>query len=193
MSSVSTSPGRLYRTEAGRDVHAVLAEFAGPAEVYHAAEKVRDAGYRKWDVYAPFPIHGIDEAMGLKRPLLPLIVAIMGLSGAVLGFLFQYWVRVEGYWVVHQGKPPEAWQVLIPVTFEFGVLFTAFTALLGMLAFNGLPRWHHPLMNKERFLGVSDDKFVIVVEASDPRFDPEATRQLLKDQGAVAIELVEED
>jgi hypothetical protein len=193
VSSLSTTPTRVYRTEAGKDIHAVIAEYATPADIYHAAEKVRDAGYSKWDVYAPFPIHGIDEAMGLKRPILPLLVAIAGLSAAALGFIFQFWVRSEAYWMVHQGKPPEAWQVLIPVTFEFGVLGTAFTALLGMLALNGLPRWHHPLMNKPRFLGVSDDKFIIAIESADPRFDPEATRRLLQDCGSTAIELVEDE
>jgi hypothetical protein len=192
MSTLSAGSTRIYRTEAGKDIHAVIAEFANPADISHAAEHVRDAGYTRWDVYAPFPIHGIDEAMGLKRPLLPLITAIMGLSGATLGFLFQWWVSVEGYRTVVQGKPYGAWQPLVPVTFEFGVIFTAFTALLGMLAFNGLPRWHHPLMTSDRFLGVSDDKFIIAIEASDPQFDPAATRELLRKHGATAIELVEE-
>lgn len=193
MTSLSTTSAKIYRTEAGKDIHAVIAEYPTPAAIFHAAEKIRDAGYTRWDVYAPFPIHGIDEAMGLKRPILPLIVAIMGLSGAALGFIFQFWVRSGGYWLVHQGKPPEAWQVLVPVTFEFGVLGTAFTALLGMLAINGLPRWHHPLMRKQRFLGVSDDKFIVAVEAADPRFDPDATRRLLQDLGATSIELVEDE
>ena len=136
---------------------------------------------------------GIVEAMGLKRPILPLVVAIAGLSGAGLGFLFQYWVRSAAYWMVHQGKPPTSWQLLVPVTFEIGVLFTAFTCILGMLAFNGLPRWNHPLLDKERFLGVSDDKFIIAVESADPKFDPGSTRQLLQESGAIAIELVEQN
>lgn len=182
----------IYRTPEGKDVHGLLAEFADPGAITHAAEKVRDAGYSKWDVFSPFPVHGMEEAMGLKRPLLPLVVGCVGLTGAVVGFLFQYWVRVYGYNVVHQGKPAEAWQLLIPVSFEIGVLFTAFTCILGMLAFNGLPRFHHPLLGNKRFLKVSDDRFVIVIEAKDPKFDPARTRELLTAAGATAVELVED-
>ncbi|MCW5765879.1 MAG: DUF3341 domain-containing protein [Phycisphaeraceae bacterium] len=184
---------REYRTERGAKVYGVLAEFPNPGVVSHAAERVRDAGYSRWDVYSPFPIHGIDDAMGLPATKLPLVVAFVGLTGACLGFIFQYWVSTEGYATVVQGKPAGAWQAFIPVTFEIGVLFTAFTALLGMLAFNGLPRWHHPLMTRERFLGVGDDKFFIAIEADDPRFDPEPTRALLVAAGATSVELVEEE
>ncbi len=187
------SAARIYRTPEGKDLYGMIAEYGTPADIYHAAEKVRDAGFSKWDVYAPFPIHGIDEAMGLKRPILPLVVATIGLSMACIAFVFQYMVSGVWYPLVHQGKPPEAWQPFVPVTFELGVLFTAFTALLGMLAFNGLPRWHHPLLTKERFLRVSDDKFIIAIETADPRFDPEQTRQLLEGAGATAVEWVEDD
>lgn len=183
---------REYRTEKGVPVHGVLAEFPNPGAVSHAAEQVRDAGYTKWDVFSPFPVHGIEEAMGLPATRLPLLVAIIGLTGACLGFLFQYWVSTEGYATVVQGKPAGAWQAFIPVTFEIGVLFTAFSALIGMLAFNGLPRWHHPLMTSDRFLGVSDDKFFIAIQSDDPRFDPEPTRRLLMSAGAISVELVED-
>lgn len=185
------STGKVYRTPEGKDIYGVMAEFANPADTYHAAEKVRDAGYRQWDVYAPFPIHGIDEAMGLGRPLLPLVVACVGLTMACAGFTFQYFVSGIDYPLVHQGKPAEAWQPFVPVTFEIGVLFTAFTALLGMMAFNGLPRLHHPLLCKERFLRVSDDRFIIAIETGDARFDPEDTKALLQKAGATSVEWVE--
>lgn len=181
-----------YRTEDGRDIHGVMAEFADPFAITHAAEKVRDAGYSRWDVFSPFPVHGMEEAMGLKRPLLPGIVGVLGITGALVGFGFQYWVATQGYATIVQGKPAGAWQSFIPVTFEFGVIFTAFSSLLGMLAFNGLPRWHHPLLAKERFLGVSDDKFIIAIEAKDPKFDPARTRDLLQGAGAAWVEIVEE-
>ncbi|MGH7130787.1 MAG: DUF3341 domain-containing protein [Phycisphaerales bacterium] len=187
-----SSRTRIFKTEAGDDVYGVMAEYANPADLAHAAEKVRDAGYRKWDVYSPFPVHGMEESMGLTPTRLPLLVGVLGLSGAVLGMLFQIWVGTEGFRTVVQGKPYGAWQPFIPVTFEFGVIFTAFSALIGMLAFNGLPRWHHPLLTKERFLRCSDDKFVIAVEAADEKFEPEATRRLLQLAGAVSIELVED-
>ncbi|MGD9688607.1 MAG: DUF3341 domain-containing protein [Phycisphaerales bacterium] len=183
---------RVFQTPEGKAIYGMMAEYATPADIYHAAEKVRDAGYEKWDVYAPFPIHGIDEAMGMKRALLPLVVACTGLTMAGVGFLFQYFVSGVFYPLVHQGKPADAWQAFIPVTFEIGVLFTAFSALLGMFAFNALPRFHHPLMCKERFLRVSDDKFIIAVEARDPRFDPQQTKTLLESSGAKAVEWVEE-
>jgi hypothetical protein len=186
------SAKRIYKTEAGATVHGVMAEFANPGDLYHAAEKVRDAGVRDWDVYSPFPVHGIEEAMGLKPTRLPLLVGVVGLVMACVGFGFQYYVRAVEYPIVHQGKPPDAWQVLIPVTFEIGVLFTAFTCILGMLVFNRLPLWHHPLLKKERFLRTSDDRFMIAIEASDPGFVPEATRELLLKAGATRVELVEE-
>jgi hypothetical protein len=103
----------------------------------------------------------------------------------------QWWMNMN-YPLVVQGKPVDAWEQFVPITFEVGVLFTALTTLLGMMAFNKLPMWHHPLMKKERFLRVSDDRFVICVEANDPKFDPAATRALLEKAGATGIDLVEE-
>ena len=114
---------KTYKTQSGAKIHGVMGEFAGPAEISHGAEAMRDHGYSKWDVFSPFPVHGIEEAMGLKPTKLPLIVGFIGLSMACVGFLFQYYVRAVDYPIVHQGKPPESWQVLIPVTFEIGVLF----------------------------------------------------------------------
>lgn len=186
------STRKVYKTEAGETVYGVMAEFNGPGAVSHGAEAIRDAGYRKWDVYSPFPVHGIDEAMGNRGSKLSLIVGVVGLTMAGVGFFFQYWVRHLAYPLVHQGKPSDAWQVLVPVTFEIGVLFTAFTCILGMIVFNGLPMWHHPLLKKPRFLRVSDDRFMIVIEACDPAFDPEKTRRQLLEAGAMSVELVEE-
>jgi len=188
---MSTAP-TIYQTEAGKPVYGILAEFATPADLYTAAEKVRDAGFDKWDVYSPFPVHGMEEAMGMKRTRLPLLVGVVGLSGACIGFAFQYWVATWGYATVVQGKPYGAWQTFVPVTFEIGVLFTAFAAIIGMLVFNGLPRWNHPLMNKERFLKVSDDRFFIAIESGDSKFEPKTVRNLLLTAGATSVELVEE-
>jgi|SRR5688572_18979466 len=183
---------RIYKTETGERVYGVMAEFGSPAELYHAAEKVREAGYRRWDVYSPFAIHGMDEAMGNPTTRLPLLVGVLGLTGAGLGYLMQWWISAQAYPLVVQGKPPGAWEQFVPITFECGVIFTAFSALLGMLAFNRLPMWYHPLMKKQRFLRASDDKFFIAIEARDEKFDPAGTRTLLQKAGAVAIELVEE-
>jgi hypothetical protein len=185
-------PAPKYVTEAGDEVYGVLAEYLTPAEVYHAAEQVRDAGYRKWDVYAPFPIHGIEDAMGAERTKLPLLVACGAFTGTGLALLMQWWMTAVNYPLVVQGKPYDAWEPFVPIMFEISVLLAAFTTLIAMLALNGLPRWYHPLFKKDRFLRVSQDRFVIAIEAADPRFDPQATRKLLSDSGAKTIELVEE-
>jgi hypothetical protein len=173
---------KLYVTEAGVPVHGVIAEFANPAATYHAAEKVRDAGYSKWDVFSPF-----------------LLVGVGAMTGVTLAYLMQWWMSAVDYPLVTQGKPygslvgEGGWESFVPITFELGVLFSAFTALIGMLALNGLPRHHHPLMKKERFLRVSDDRFIICVEAADDKFDPEATRALLASLGGTNIDLVEDE
>jgi hypothetical protein len=184
--------GKVYKTPAGEVVYGVMAEFATPADIYHAAEKLRDAGYKHWDVYAPFPIHGIDEAMGLKPSRLPLMAGVIGLSGAGVGFFFQWWVSTYGYTTIVQGKPAGAWEAFVPVTFEIGILFTAFTCILGMLALNVLPAWYHPLLKKDRFLRVSDDRFVVCIEARDPAFDPDKTRRMLETLKGYNIDLVED-
>ncbi|MBC7835214.1 MAG: DUF3341 domain-containing protein [Phycisphaerales bacterium] len=183
---------KIYKTESGAVVHGVMAEFATPADFYHAAENVRDAGYTRWDSFSPFPVHGIDEAMGLPTPRLPLVAAVIGFTGAGLGYWMQQWMTAVDYPLVVQGKSYDAWEPRVPITFELGILFTAFAVLIGMFAFNKLPRHHHPLMKKERFLRVSDDRFIICVEAVDPRFDPSGTRRMLESLGGTNIEIVEE-
>lgn len=185
-------PPARFVTEKGERVHGVIARFKDPAAVYHAAEKVRDAGYKKWDVHAPFPIHGIEEAIGEKRTKLPLIVAAGGFTGAGLGFLMQYWMSAVDYELVVQGKNFGDWEPFLMVTFELGILFAAFSALFGMLALNGLPRFNHPLLKKTSFLASSDDAFFIHIEADDKKFSPEETRALLESTGGYDIELVED-
>jgi len=187
----------LYVTEEGRRVWGVTAEFTDPTVVYHAAEALRDAGYKKWDLHSPFPIHGIEEAMGIKRTILPFISFAAAMSGVAFSFFMQYYTNVWDYLFVVQGKPatPDnwAWEPFVPVLFELGILFCAFATLGGMLLFNGLPRWHHPVFNSDRFLKSSDDRFVIAIDATDDNFDPETTRALLEKSGGTDIELIEDD
>ncbi|GAB4386860.1 MAG: DUF3341 domain-containing protein [Phycisphaerales bacterium] len=186
-------PPARFVSESGKPVHGIVAEFESPASVYHAAERVRDSGFRRWDVYSPFPIHGIEEAMGFRRTWLPLFVAAIGFSGAGLGLLFQWWVSASAYPLVVQGKPYGAWEPFVPIMFELGVLPSAFAALFGMLMLNGLPRYHHPLLSKERFLSASDDRFFICIEAEDANFDADKIKDLFESVGAKSIELVEDD
>jgi hypothetical protein len=169
----------------------ILAEFGTPAELYHACERVRDEGFTRWDAHTPFPVHGLDRAMGLKRSPLPWIVLVMGLMGAALGFLLQYWVHTAAYPLVISGKPFNAWPAFIPITFEVAVLFASGGAVFGMLGLNRLPMHHHPLFRSKVFERVTDDAFFISIESWDPRFDSSATRKLLESLGARSVELLE--
>lgn len=189
---IKPKPARFV-DENGRRVFGMIAEFGTPADVFHAAEKVRDAGYQKWDVHTPFPIHDMESAMGIKRTNLPKMVAGGALTGVAGGYLLQWWITSQAYPLVVQGKPFDAWEPFVMVTFELGVLFSAFAALTLMLAMNGLPRWNHPLFNNDRFLDSSDDRFFVVVEAEDENFDPGRTRSLLESAGGSHIDLVAED
>lgn len=184
-------PPAKYVTPAGAEVYGVLAMYSTPYAVYHAAEKIRDAGYQQWDVHAPFPIHGIEDAMGVQRTRLPIKVAVGAFTGTALAFLMQWWMSMD-YPLLVQGKPPDAWQPYVPILFELSVLLAAFTAILAMLSVNGLPRFYHPLFKKDAFLRVTQDAFAISIEANDPSFDPLKTKELLESTGAASIELVEE-
>jgi hypothetical protein len=169
----------------------VVAEFGSPADLYHACERVRDAGFTRWDAHTPFPVHGLEGAMGLKRSLLPWIVLVAGLTGAALGFLLQLWVHTTAYPLVISGKPLNSWPAFIPITFELGVLFAAFGAVFGMLGLNRLPMHYHPLFRSKVFERVTDDAFFISIESWDPRFDAAATPKLLESLGARTVEVVE--
>jgi hypothetical protein len=171
--------------------YGILAEFATPADLYHACERVRDAGFTRWDAHTPFPVHGLEKAMGLRRSQLPWIVLGMGLTGATLGFLLQWWVHEVAYPLVISGKPFFSWPAFIPITFELGVLFAALGAVFGMFGLNRLPMHHHPLFRSKVFDRVTDDAFFISIESWDPRFDPSATRTLLESLGARNVELLE--
>ncbi len=168
----------------------LLAQFEGPGELLKAANQVRKAGFKAWDAHTPYPVHGLERAMGLQRSRVPYLVLIMGLSGAAAGMLLQWWVSGTAYPLIVSGKPFFSWPAFIPVTFECGVLGGALGALLGFLIFSKLPQHHHWLFNSKRFEQVTDDKFFISVESKDPLFDGEQTGQFLKKLGASAVEQV---
>jgi hypothetical protein len=170
----------------------LLAEYESASAVYHACEKVRDAGYRRWDSYTPFPVHNLDKAMGIKPSVLPWIVFCCGMTGAACGILLQWWSSTIAYPIIIAGKPLFSFQANVPVTFECGILFSAFGAVFGMLGLNKLPQFYHPLFNVARFARVTDDRFFIAIEASDPKFDAEKTRKLLEGTHAAKVEEVED-
>jgi hypothetical protein len=185
-------PRARFVTDGGERVWGVMAQFDSVVDAYHAAEQMRDAGFSRWDLCAPFPIHGIESAMGIKRTILPFIVLGAAFTGIATAAGLQWWTSAFDYELVVQGKPPMAWEPYTIIIFELAVLFSAFASLFGMLALNGLPRWNHPLLRKVRFLDATDDKFFIVVEADDPSFNPEQTSRFLRGMGASAVELVED-
>jgi hypothetical protein len=172
-----------------------LAEFDDPHLLLHACERVRDAHYRRWDAHTPFPVHGLNDAMGLRGTLLPWLVLGGGLTGLVLALLMQWWMNAVDYPFLISGKPYFSLPAFIPVVFELTVLLSAFTAFFGMLLLAGLPRFWHPVFLSERFKRASDDHFFISIEAHDRRFDAEETRRLLQSlEGVLAVEpLLEED
>ncbi|MBK6848191.1 MAG: DUF3341 domain-containing protein [Proteobacteria bacterium] len=170
----------------------VLAEFASPTALYRACEQLRDAGFTRWDAHSPFPVHGLDRAMGLRPSRLPWVVFGGGMLGAAGGLGLQWWTSTIAYPQVIAGKPHFSWPAFVPVTFELGVLAAALACVLGMLHFNRLPRLHHPIFRSTRFEGVSDDRFFISIEAADPRFDPSATPGWLTQLGATQVELLAE-
>jgi Ni/Fe-hydrogenase subunit HybB-like protein len=171
--------------------YGILGEFATPTDLYRACERVRDAGFTRWDAHSPFPVHGLDRAMGLRRSQLPWIILVMGLMGAALGFGLQWWVHAVAYPLVISGKPYFSWPAYIPITFEVGVLFGSLGAVLGMLGLNRLPMHNHPLFRSRVFERATDDAFFISIESWDPRFDRSATGKLLESLGARSVELLE--
>jgi hypothetical protein len=169
----------------------VLGRFENAHSLYRACERVRDAGYTRWDAHTPFPVHGLERAMGLRRSKLPFVVLVTGLSGAASGMLLQWWVHTQAYPLNFSGKPTFSWPAFVPVTFELGVLGAAAGAVLGMLAFNRLPTLHHPLFHSKSFERVGDDGLFISIESWDPKFDQQRSAAFLRDCGAVEVEVIE--
>ena len=175
-------------------VYGYLAEFESASHIYKAAEKVRDAGYKKWDCYSAFPIHGLDNAMGLRRSILPYFVFFGGLTGLCVAVALAYSTQVIIYPTIVQAKPANINTIaaFFPIMFELTILLSGFTVLFGLLGLMQLPRFNHPLFNSRQFNRVTDDGFFIAIEAKDPSFSAEETKQLLEEAGGKNIELVED-
>lgn len=205
MTTLSPSPPSVPVHGAGPRTRlwGLLAEFDNPALLLRAAERVRDAGYSHWDCHTPFPVHGLDAAMGIRRTILPVLVFLGGLTGATLALGLQVFtngtdlsiwalVWVTGYPFLISGKPLWSIPAFIPVMFELTVLLSALTSAFGMLLLNGLPRLSHPLFAQRRFARATDDRFFISIDARDPNFLRGRTESLLRSLGARTIEAVEE-
>lgn len=177
---------------ANEPVYGLIAEFETPAAIMHAAEAVRDAGYQRWDVFTPFPVHGMDRAMGLRNSKVGWFSFLGGVTGYTCGMLMIWWMNASNYRIVVGGKPMFSPFSAFPPSYELTILFGAFGALLGMLFLNRLPRWHHPLFKNKRFGLVTHDRYFLVIETSDPKFAKTETRQLLESLHPVLIEEVTE-
>ena len=169
-----------------------LAEFEDVSSVFSAAKAVRDAGYSRWDVHSPFPIHGIDEAIGIRPTILPWLVLGGGLFGLTVGLVMQWFTNSHDYKFIISGMPYFSLPAFIPVIFAMTVLCSALTAIFGMLLLNRLPMLYNPLFKSARFRRVTADRFFVVIDASDPKFDETHTPDLLRSLGAVAVEPFED-
>ena len=166
----------------------VLAQYETPREIYKAAERVRDAGYSKWDCCTPFAVHGLDKAMGVKPSTLPWYVLIVGICGSVFALGFEMWTMMDAYPIITQGKPLFSLPAYVPVWYEATVLSSCLTVFFGNWVLSRLPQYYHPAFKSLAFARVTDDKFFVMIEAADSRFDLEKTKALLKDAGASHIE-----
>jgi hypothetical protein len=178
---------------ATKTLYGLGAEFSSAAALLEAAKKIYAHGFKKWDVYSPFPIHGMDHAMGFKRSRVSLFSLIGGFTGLTTGFVLIYYTSALNYPLIVQGKPYFALEPSLPIFFELTILLTAFGTVLGLLLLTLLPRLHHPVFNWDRFQRATDDGFFLVLEVADPKFDPTASRQLLQGMGGTHITEIYQD
>lgn len=181
------------RSEDASRLVGLLAEYPHPGALLDAARSTREAGYRRFDTYSPFPVHGMDEAMGSGESKVGYLVFIGGVTGAFLGWWLQWWTGGVDYPLNISGKPFFAIWPSVPIIFEVTVLLASLAAVVGMLALNGLPRLYNPLFDVDAFEGASDDRFFLHIEADDPAFDEEDTEAFLRELGAERVDRVEDD
>jgi hypothetical protein len=177
--------------ESGPPTYGLMAEFPSADALVAAAHQVHAAGYQKVDAFTPYPIEAVAEALGLPRSKMPLIVLIGGLLGGFGGYMLQFWSQVIRYPMNIGGRPIHSWPSFIVPTFECTILGAALAAVVGMIAINGLPMPYHPVFNVPRFALASRDKFFLLIEAVDPKFDSDATRRFLAGLSATEVSDVE--
>jgi mono/diheme cytochrome c family protein len=171
-----------------QELKGLLAEFDDQDALLEAARAVRESGVRRWDTHTPFPVHGIERAMGIRATRLPWLVLVAGVTGGVLGLLLQWWTNAVDYPLNISGKPIFSLPANIPVTFELIILFAAAVAFGGAIALNGLPRFSNPLLGQEQFRRATTDRFFVSIDASDPAFDRKALGELCQSLGAISVE-----
>lgn len=172
-------------------VYGLIAEFKDPESLISATSQAREAGYRKMDAYTPFPIEELVHALGVRGTRLPYIVLVGGIIGGLSGYFLQYYASVISYPLNVGGRPYNSWPAFIPITFETTVLLAAFAAVLGMLALNGLPQPYHPVFSVPGFEAASRDRFFLLIEANDPKFDLGETWQFLENLNPEQVSEIE--
>lgn len=208
MTQLMEPPAVEHATQSPAKPHGIIAEFTTVNDVVHAARKTRAEGFKYWDVHSPFPIHGIDAAIGIRPTVLPWIVLACGLTGTCVGLLLAIGTMatngidlpglpgaaapIRGYTFMISGKPYNSLPAFIPVVFETTILLSAFGAVFGMLLLNRLPKLANPLLKSTNFRRSTADRFFIEVQARDVRFDAAKTAEFLRGLGAVSVELIED-
>jgi hypothetical protein len=172
-------------------IYGLIAMFETPAQIYHAAEAVRDAGYRRWDCITPMPVHGLDSAMGVRRSIVPRFSLAGGITGFCTGMSMIFYMNGFDYRLIVGGKPFFSPLYAFPVSYELTILFTAFATIGGMFFLNGLTKLYHPVLKYRDIRRGMDDRFFLVIEACDPHFHPVNTRALLENAGGSGIEELE--
>jgi len=171
--------------------YGLIATFDNAVDLYHAAEQVRDAGYKNWDCITPCPVHGLDGAMGLKRSIVPRISLVGGIIGFCTGMSLIFWTGAVDYPLIVGGKPYFSPMFAFPVSYELTILFTAFATIIGMFVVNGLSSHYHPVLKYEHIARGMDDKFFVVIETRDSRYNSENTKALLEKTGGQNIKELE--
>ncbi len=179
------------RRHAKPALYGMVAEFDNPEDIIVAALRTREAGYRHLDAFTPFPVHGLDDAIAFVDNRPSWVIFFCGLLGAAVGYGLQFFVNVMDYPLNIGGRPYQSWPSFIPVTFECTILFSAFGAVVGMLAMNGLPQPYHPVFNAPRFDLASQDRFFLCIEATDPKFNREETERFLESLNPHSVSAVE--
>ncbi len=172
-------------------LYGLIARFDTAPDIYHAAQQVRDAGYKNWDCITPFPVHGLDGAMGVRRSHVPKFSLLGGITGFATGMSMIWFMNGFDYKLIVGGKPYFSPLFAFPVAYELTILFTAFATIAGMFILNFLPQHYHPVLKSKEIVRGLDDAFYVVIEARDPRFDLARARALLTQAGAKEISELE--
>ncbi len=165
-------------------IYGVMAEFDNPTDVTAAAQAARAAGYTRIDAFSPYPIEELSDIIIERKTRLPWIIFAGGALGCISGYMLQYWTQAIDYPINIGGRPLNSWVAFIPPTFETTILFAALTAVIAMIVLNGLPQPYHPVFNVPRFDLASRNRFFLLIESSDPRFDRDETTLFLRSTNA---------